>query len=157
MYFAPDPWNFRFQDFTVFLRTDSSKHFARPFSLLVNIMSPDPKQNAIGREGGNNMAQSSSYYNSEAKDDEEDDPIVTADDMQGIISSFHQGAWKETPVNNSLLNEYGSVDKSDPRHKEEHNPGGSGIDACNCNGNEFIGLYMHWWFELHVLFVIDLF
>lgn len=57
-------------------------------------------------------------------DDDDDAPVATADDMQGIIVSFNKNLVQKLPANVDLFDDEEIGDTSDPRHKEELNPGG---------------------------------
>lgn len=125
------------------LGTDLGLNLARASDLVI-------------RTEHNDLGQTNEGYVSEASN-EEDDPVVTADDMQGIICSFRQDVVKGPSVDVGLFDEDGGVDRSDPRHKEELNPGGLGGHASNSNENEFFGLYAHRCFGFRVLYATDLF
>lgn len=56
-----------------------------------------------------------------------------------------------------LVDEDGGLDRSDPRHKEDLNPGELGGYARNSNKNQLFGLYAQCCFRLRVLDATDLF
>lgn len=82
---------------------------------------------------------SNDYDHSEDKE-EANDPVVTADNMQGIIRTIQKNTLCRLSVAVCQFDNAGSTAKSDPRRKEELNPSSLGGDASNSKKNEFFGL-----------------
>lgn len=71
--------------------------------------------------------------------------------MQGIIGSFNKNPMQKLPANVDLFNDEEIEDTSDPGHKKDLNPDGSGTESSNTNENEFFGLYINLWLGLIIL------
>lgn len=78
----------------------------------------------------------------EEQEEDEDNPVVEGLQMQGIIGTFHEKEAEKPPMdlNIFLSGNDDQKDQSDPRHREENNPGGLGEVHSTTNENEFFGL-----------------